>query len=104
MIDKAIEAFKNGEIVLIFDDDNRERETDMIIAAEHMTPEHMTTIRNDAGGLVCVPLSAEVSNKLGIPFMTDIMGEASHKFPVLADLSPTDIPYDENQLFHNHKP
>lgn len=106
MIDKAIEAFKNGEIVLIFDDDNRERETDMIIAAEHMTPEHMTTIRNDAGGLVCVPLSAEVSNKLGIPFMTDIMGEASHKFPVLAELSPTDIPYDEKSAFSitiNHR-
>lgn len=49
MINKALEALKNGEIVLIFDNDNRERETDMIVAAEFMTPEHMTQMRNDAG-------------------------------------------------------
>ena len=106
MIDNAIKAFKNGEIVLIFDDDNRERETDMIVAAEFMTPEHLTTLRNDAGGLLCVPLSSEISDKLGIPFMTDIMEEASHKYPVLAELSPTDIPYDEKSAFSitiNHR-
>lgn len=106
MIKKAVESFKKGEIVLIFDDDNRERETDMIIAAEHMTPQHMTTIRNDAGGLFCVPISAEISDKLGIPFMTDVMEAASDKFPVLASLSPTDIPYDEKSAFSitvNHR-
>lgn len=106
MIEKALKAFKEGEIVLIFDDDNREKETDMIVAAELMTPQHMTTIRNDAGGLLCVPMSSEVSDKLGIPFMTDIMEAASHKFPVLAELSPTDIPYDEKSAFSitiNHR-
>ena len=106
MIDNAIKAFKNGEIVLIFDDDNRERETDMIVAAEFMTAEHLTTLRNDAGGLLCVPLSAEISDKLGVPFMTDVMEEASHKYPVLAELSPTDIPYDEKSAFSitiNHR-
>ena len=106
MIKKAVEAFKNGEIVLIFDDDNRERETDMIVAAELMTPQHMTTMRNDAGGLLCVPISSETSDKLGIPFMTDIMEVASDKFPVLAELSPTDIPYDEKSAFSitiNHR-
>ena len=35
MIKRAIESFKKGEIVLIFDDDNRERETDMILAHDH---------------------------------------------------------------------
>ena len=106
MIQKALEALKNGEIVLVFDADNRERETDMIVAAEFMTPQHMTTIRNDAGGLFCVPLSSENSDKLGIPFMTDIMEEASHKYPVLNELSPNDIPYDEKSAFSitlNHR-
>lgn len=106
MIEDAIKAFKDGKIVLIFDNDNRERETDMIIAAEHMTTEHMTTIRNEAGGLVCVPLSAEVSDKLGIPFMTDIMDAATEKYPVLGELSPNDIPYDEKSAFSitvNHR-
>jgi 3,4-dihydroxy 2-butanone 4-phosphate synthase len=106
MIKDAIEAFKNGEIVLIFDSDNRERETDMIVAAELMTTEHMTTIRNDAGGLVCVPISSEISDKLGIPFMTDIMETATQKYPVLGELSPNDIPYDEKSAFSitvNHR-
>ncbi len=106
MIKKAIESFKKGEIVLIFDDDNRERETDMIVAAEFMTPQHMTTIRNDAGGLFCVPISAEISDKLGIPFMTDLMNEGSKKYPVLAELTPNDIPYDEKSAFSitvNHR-
>lgn len=106
MIKKAVEAFKKGEIVLIFDDDNRERETDMIVAAEFMTPQYMTTIRNDAGGLFCVPISSEISDKLGIPFMTDMMEAASAKYPVLAELSPNDIPYDEKSAFSitvNHR-
>ncbi len=106
MIKDAIKAFKDGEIVLIFDNENRERETDMIIAAEHMTPEHMRTIRNDAGGLVCAPISSEASDKLGIPFMTDVMEIASEKFPVLGELSPNDIPYDEKSAFSitvNHR-
>ncbi|MCK9152345.1 3,4-dihydroxy-2-butanone-4-phosphate synthase [Methanobacterium alcaliphilum] len=106
MIQKALEALKNGEIVLVFDADNRERETDMIVAAEFMTPQHMTTMRNDAGGLFCVPLSSENSDKLGIPFMTDIMEAAAEKYPVLSELSPTDIPYDEKSAFSitlNHR-
>ena len=106
MIKDAIKAFKDGEIVLIFDNENRERETDMIIAAEHVTPEHMRTIRNDAGGLVCTPISSEISDKLGIPFMTDIMEAATEKYPVLGELSPNDIPYDEKSAFSitvNHR-
>lgn len=106
MIKKALEALKNGEIVLVFDSDNRERETDMIVAAEFMTPQHMTQLRNDAGGLFCVPLSAENSDALGVPFMTDIMDIASSEYPVLAELSPNDIPYDEKSAFSitvNHR-
>ena len=106
MIEKVLEALKNGEIVLIFDSDNRERETDMIVAAEFMKPSHMTQIRNDAGGLFCVPLSSENSDALGVPFMTDIMDIASSEFPVLGELNPNDIPYDEKSAFSitvNHR-
>ena len=47
MINKAVQAFKKGEIVLIFDDDNRERETDMLCSRVFMTLNIMTTIRNE---------------------------------------------------------
>ena len=106
MIKRALDAFTTGEIILIFDDDNREKETDMIVAGAQITPQHMTTLRNDAGGLLCVPLSSEVSDKLGVPFMTDIMDVASAEYPILSELSPTDIPYDEKSAFSitlNHR-
>ncbi|MEN6330049.1 MAG: 3,4-dihydroxy-2-butanone-4-phosphate synthase [Methanobacteriaceae archaeon] len=106
MIKKVLDAYKNGEIVLIFDDENRERETDMIVAGEFITPSQIARMRNDAGGLVCVPLSAAVADSLRVPFMTDIMEAASEKYPVLTELSPTDIPYDEKSAFSitvNHR-
>lgn len=106
MIDKALEAFKSGKIVLVFDDDNRERETDMIVAAEFINPAHIAMMRNDAGGLLCTAVSHEIAEKLGLPFMTDVMQAAYYKYPLLRELSPTDIPYDEKSAFSitiNHR-
>ncbi|HNR26554.1 MAG TPA: 3,4-dihydroxy-2-butanone-4-phosphate synthase [Methanobacteriaceae archaeon] len=106
MIKKVLDSYKKGEIVLIFDDDNRERETDMIVAGEFITPAQIARMRNDAGGLICVPLSAAVADELRVPFMTDIMQAASSEYPVLTELSPTDIPYDEKSAFSitvNHR-
>lgn len=106
MINDALKAFKNGEIILVFDSDNRERETDMIVAAELITPKHLARMRNDAGGLVCTAVSHEEAEKLRLPFMTDVMEAAQDKYPLLAELSPTDIPYDERSAFSltiNHR-
>lgn len=106
MIKKVLDAYRKGEIVLIFDDDNRERETDMIVAGEFITPTQIARMRNDAGGLICVPLSSAVADELRVPFMTDIMEAASGEYPVLTELSPTDIPYDEKSAFSitvNHR-
>ena len=46
-LDKALEAIRNGEFVLVFDDDDREGEVDMIIASEFVTPKSIATMRND---------------------------------------------------------
>ena len=106
MIIDALKSFRDGKVVLVFDDEKRERETDMIVAAELITPKHLATMRNDAGGLICTSISKSLSEKLGVPFMTDIMEIASVKYPVLAELSPIDIPYDEKSAFSitiNHR-
>lgn len=106
MIKDALKAFKDGEIILVFDSDNRERETDMIIAAEFIKPQHLSRMRNDAGGLVCAAVSCEEAEKLKLPFMTDVMEAAQDKYPLLAELSPNDIPYDERSAFSltvNHR-
>lgn len=106
MLNKAIESLKNGEIILVYDSDDRESETDMITAAEFMTTEKMTTIRKNAGGLVCMPISSENCDKLQIPFMVDILKEANDKYPILKELYPDDIPYDAKSAFSitvNHR-
>ena len=106
MIKKVLESFQNGKLILVFDDDNRERETDMIVAGEFITPKQIAKMRNDAGGLLCTAVSHELAEKMGLPFMTDVMAAASVKYPVLKELSPTDIPYDEKSAFSltlNHR-
>jgi len=106
MINDALKALKDGEIILVFDSDNRERETDMIIAAEFIKPQHLAMMRNDAGGLVCTALSHEEAKKLRLPFMTDVMEVAQNEYPLLVELSPNDIPYDERSAFSltiNHR-
>ena len=56
---QAIEAFKAGEMVVVTDDDDRENEGDLIVAAVHCTTEHMAFIVRHTSGIVCAPLSAE---------------------------------------------
>ena len=105
-IEKALEAIRNGEFVLVFDDDDREGEVDMIIASEFVTPKSIATMRRDAGGLICNCLHADFCREIKLPFMVDIMKAASETYPDLAKLAPTDIPYDERSSFSiwvNHR-
>lgn len=105
-VEKAIEALKKGEIILVYDSDEREGETDMVVASQFITPEHIRIMRKDAGGLICTALHPDICNKLGIPFMVDILEFASQKFKVLRELYPNDIPYDEKSSFSitiNHR-
>lgn len=63
-------------------------------------------MRNDAGDSYASRYPMRTPEKLGIPYMTDVMNEASEAFPVLGKLSPYDIPYDEKSAFSitvNHR-
>ena len=57
-ITQAIEAIARGEIVVVTDDDDRENEGDLIIAASLCTPEKMAFIIRNCCGIVCAPLTA----------------------------------------------
>ncbi|MDR0912654.1 MAG: 3,4-dihydroxy-2-butanone-4-phosphate synthase [Methanobrevibacter sp.] len=106
MLKKALKALKNGEFVLMYDDEKRESETDMIIGAEFVTGSEVARMRSDAGGLICTCLHPKFCDKIGLPFMTDIMDIAKDKFPLLGTLTPNDIPYDERSSFSlwvNHR-
>lgn len=68
-VPEAIEAFKNGEFLVVMDDEDRENEGDLIMAAELMTQEKMAFLVRHSSGYVCVPLSTERADKLDLPPM-----------------------------------
>lgn len=68
-IPEALEAFKNGEFLVVMDDESRENEGDLIIAAEKVTTEKMAFLVKYSSGYVCCPLSTERADKLDLQFM-----------------------------------
>lgn len=70
-VEEALEALRNGEIILVTDDEDRENEGDMICAAEFATTENVNFMAAQAKGLICMPMSAELCNKLHLGQMVD---------------------------------
>ncbi len=68
-IDEALEALRQGQIILVTDDDDRENEGDFICAAEFATTENINFMATHGKGLICMPMSAEYVQKLQIPQM-----------------------------------
>ena len=69
---EAIDAFAHGEIVVVTDDDDRENEGDLIIAAVHATPEKMAFIIRHTCGIVCAPVTGEIARRLHLaPMVAD---------------------------------
>jgi len=69
-IDKAIKKIQKGEILIVVDNEDRENEGDMVLAAEKVTPEIVNFITKHARGLLCVSTTGERMDKLDIPMMT----------------------------------
>ncbi|MBF0575797.1 bifunctional 3,4-dihydroxy-2-butanone-4-phosphate synthase/GTP cyclohydrolase II [Dysgonomonas sp. GY617] len=68
-IEEAIEEIKKGNFVVVVDDEDRENEGDLIIAAEAITPEKVNFMETHAKGLLCVPLTGERCDELDLPMM-----------------------------------
>ncbi len=104
--EKALVDLRKGRPILVYDSDGREEETDLVIAAEHTTPERVRTLRRDGGGLLCVSIHPVIASILGLPFLTEVWKHASVLYPVFNELWPHDIPYDEKSSFSitiNHR-
>ena len=63
-IEDAIKDFKEGKFVIVVDDEDRENEGDLIMAAELFTPEAINFMAKVARGLICMPADSEVMDKL----------------------------------------
>lgn len=68
-IPEAIEDIKAGKMIIIVDDEGRENEGDLVIAAEKVTPEIINFMAREARGLICLPLTKERVEELRIPMM-----------------------------------
>lgn len=68
-VDEALEDLKNGKIILVTDDPDRENEGDMICAAQFATPENVNFMARLAKGLICMPMSKELADKLQLSQM-----------------------------------
>jgi 3,4-dihydroxy 2-butanone 4-phosphate synthase/GTP cyclohydrolase II len=66
---EAMRAFERGEIVVVMDDDGRENEGDLIVAAVHCTPEKMAFIVRHTSGIVCTPMPREEAKRLNLNAM-----------------------------------
>lgn len=69
-IEEAIEDIKNGKMVIVVDDPDRENEGDLVIAAEKITPEAINFMAKEGRGLICLSLLKERCEELNIPLMT----------------------------------
>jgi len=68
-IEEAIEDIKNGKVIIVVDDENRENEGDFIAAAEKVTPEMINFMATHGRGLICAPLTEERCEDLGLNMM-----------------------------------
>jgi len=86
-IEEAIEEIKKGNFIIVVDDEDRENEGDLVIAAEHITPEKINFMETHARGLICVPLTIERCEELDLPMMvTNNTSIHSTPFTVSVDL------------------
>lgn len=85
-IEEALEDFRQGKFVIVVDDEDRENEGDLIIAAEKITPEQVNFMLKNARGVLCVPLPKERCKELGlVPQVEDNTSMLGTPFTVTVD-------------------
>ena len=86
-IEEAIEDIRQGKIIIVVDDENRENEGDFIAAAEMVTPEMINFMATHGRGLICAPLTEERCNEIDLAMMVENNTVLHHtQFTVSVDL------------------
>lgn len=70
-IEDAIRDFKEGRMVIVVDDEDRENEGDIIVAAEKITPDQVNFMLKNARGVLCAPITISRCNELGLPHQVE---------------------------------
>lgn len=89
-IEEALEALRNGKIILVTDDPDRENEGDMICAAHFATGENINIMASHAKGLICTPMSNEIAKRLNLyPMVAENTDNHETAFTVSIDHKST---------------
>ena len=100
-VEDAIEDVRQGKMIIVADDEDRENEGDIVMAASMVTPEHVNFMLKNARGLICVAMTPERADRLDLPPMADrntdpkgtaftIAVDAHQKFGVTTGISAYD--------------
>lgn len=76
-VEEAIEDIKNGKMIILVDDEDRENEGDLMIAADHVTPEAINFMAKRGRGLICLSLTNKRCDELDLPLMVDEKGNTA---------------------------
>lgn len=71
-LEQALQDLRDGKLILVIDDPERENEGDLICAAEYATPENVNAMASLAKGLICMPMSRRMCEKLGLTQMVEV--------------------------------
>ena len=86
-VETIVAAFARGELVVVTDDDDRENEGDLVLAAVHATPEKMAFIIRNTSGIVCAPLSGDEARRLRLdPMVTSNDAPLGTAFTITVDV------------------
>jgi 3,4-dihydroxy 2-butanone 4-phosphate synthase/GTP cyclohydrolase II len=86
-VEEAVAAISRGEIVVVVDDEDRENEGDLIMAAEHVTPEKIAFFLHHTSGFICAPITSARASELDLSPMVEHNPEAQRTaFLVSVDL------------------
>jgi 3,4-dihydroxy 2-butanone 4-phosphate synthase len=107
-VKRGIESIKKGELVLLYDAEDREGETDFVLPASFVTPERVAYFRNEAGGLICVAIHPVAAERLGLPLMSEILRNMNDTYSYLRRIveEKGDLLYDKRSSFSlwvNHR-
>jgi 3,4-dihydroxy 2-butanone 4-phosphate synthase len=98
-LENALSSLATGKFIMIHDDESREDEIDLVMAAQFARPVHITQLRNMAGGMICLAISNDVARKLGLMYMHDILHNISAGDSTISKITIGLAPYGDKPSF-----
>lgn len=105
-LEDAVSSLKRGDFVLLYDSGKRENEVDMVVAAQFVTPEHVSRMRQHAGGLICLAMKDSFAQRLNLQYMHTILSRSTDIDTESKQMIMGTAPYGDHPTFSisvNHK-